>query len=215
MSMDKIKLYLIRHGKTYCNEKQLYSGKTDVELSQNGIDELKEKHEKIKYPECDYYFTSGAKRANKTIEILCPHKEYDVLEKLFEYNFGDFELKSYNDLKDKKEYIDWINDKEGNICCPNGESRAQFKERIREGFSELIDYLRDNNIEKALGVTHGGTIGIILETLYDNSKSFYEWQPKNGDGYELTISIKDNMKSFDCEDNEINFSIDEVKKIGE
>ena len=56
---------------------------------------------------------------------------------------------------------------------------------------------------------------MILETLYDNSKSFYEWQPKNGDGYELTISIKDNMKSFDCEDNEINFSIDEVKKIGE
>ena len=215
MSMDKIKLYLIRHGKTYCNEKQLYSGKTEVELSQNGIDELKEKHEKIKYPECDYYFTSGAKRANKTIEILCPHKEYDVLEKLFEYNFGDFELKSYNDLKDKKEYIDWINDKEGNICCPNGESRAQFIERIRDGFSELIDYLRDNNIEKALGVTHGGTIGMILETLYDNSKSFYEWQPKNGDGYELTISIKDNMKSFDCEDNEINFSIDEVKKIGE
>ncbi|NME81921.1 histidine phosphatase family protein [Clostridium sp. SM-530-WT-3G] len=209
--MNTIKLYLIRHGKTYCNEKKLYSGKTDVELSENGIKELHKKAESFKYPECVYYFTSGAKRANKTIEILCPNKKYDVLKKLFEYNFGDFELKSYNDLKDKKEYIDWINDEEGSICCPNGESRAQFKTRIREGFSELVDYLRDNNIKTALGVTHGGTIGIILETLYDSSKRFYEWQPKNGDGYELTISLESNDK----DDEFINFSIDEVKKIGE
>ncbi|MBE6063031.1 MAG: histidine phosphatase family protein [Clostridium butyricum] len=213
--MNKIKLYLIRHGKTYCNEKHLYSGKTDVELSQKGIDELKKKYANIKYPDCDYYFTSGAKRANKTIEILCPHKKYDVLEKLFEYNFGDFELKSYNDLKDKKEYINWLNDKDGSICCPNGESREQFKTRIKEGFSELIDYLRDNNIQKALGVTHGGTIGIILETLYDSSKKFYEWQPKNGDGYEFVISLKDNTKVCDLKHNEIDFSIDEVKKIEE
>lgn len=218
MSMNHIKLYLIRHGKTYCNEKQLYSGKTDVELSKKGIEELEEKKEKFEYPECEYYFTSGAKRANETLEILCPDKKYDVLEKLFEYNFGDFELKSYNDLKDKKEYIDWISDEEGSICCPNGESRTQFKRRIKEGFSELIDYLKDNKIEKALGVTHGGTIGIILETLYDGSKKFYEWQPKNGDGYELTISLKsDNKKEIDCEENSkfLNFSIDEVKKIGE
>ncbi|MDO5516730.1 MAG: histidine phosphatase family protein [Clostridium sp.] len=221
--MNEIKLYLIRHGKTYCNEKQLYSGKTDVELSKRGIEELKEKAESFEYPECEYYFTSGAKRANETIEILCPHKKYDVLEKLFEYNFGDFELKGYNELKDKKEYIDWINDEEGSICCPNGESRVQFKTRIKEGFSELIDYLSSNKIDKALGVTHGGTIGIILETLYDGSKKFYEWQPKNGDGYELTISIKDNnSKEIESKDNEsaendefINFSIDEVKKIGE
>ena len=40
--MKEIKLYLIRHGKTYCNERQLYCGKSDIELSENGISELKE-----------------------------------------------------------------------------------------------------------------------------------------------------------------------------
>lgn len=222
--MNNIKIYLIRHGKTYCNEKQLYSGKTDVELSESGIEELKEKAEKIKYPECDYYFTSGAKRANQTLEILCPNKKYEVLEKLFEYDFGDFELKSYNDLKDKKEYIEWLNDEEGNICCPNGESRRQFKMRIKKGFTELVEHLKNNNIDKALGVTHGGTIGIILEAMYNSSKKFYEWQPKNGDGYEITISFSSRClneadsstdKYNNVQNNNAEFKIVDVKKIEE
>jgi len=90
---NEIKLYLIRHGKTYCNEKNLYCGKSDVELTENGINELKEIIKKVTYPKCDFYFTSGAKRANQTLEILCPETQYTKLDKFFEYNFGDFELK--------------------------------------------------------------------------------------------------------------------------
>lgn len=190
--MREIKLFLIRHGKTYCNEKQLYCGKSDVNLSENGINDLKEISNKFKYPKCDYYFTSGAKRANETLEILCPNIKYDVLEKFFEYDFGDFELKSYEDLKLLKEYTYWIDDKEGHIKCPNGESKMQFRKRIKEGFLELIEYLVDNNIKSSLGVIHGGSIGMMLEMLYDDKKKFYEWQPKNGEGYELTIHIDEN-----------------------
>lgn len=201
--MNKIKLYLIRHGKTYCNEKQLYCGKSDIELSENGIKELNENLKIYDYPKCEYYFTSGAKRANKTLEILYPNKKYEIHKKLFEYDFGDFELKSYNDLKDKKEYIKWINDDTDNVCCENGESRSQFKERIKTGFEDLIKYLSENNIKSAVGVTHGGTIGMLLEMFYDDSKKFYEYQPKNGEGYEITIELEENNK----------FNISEIKKI--
>lgn len=190
--MNEIKLYLIRHGKTYCNEKNLYCGKSDVDLTENGINELKESLKKIKYPKCDFYFTSGAKRANQTLEIICPENKYSKLEKFFEYDFGDFELKSYEEIKLLKEYIDWIEDKEEKVKCPNGECKAEFRKRIIEGFEELIEYFIKENIKTALGVTHGGTIGMILEMLYDDKKKFYEWQPKNGEGYELTIKIKEN-----------------------
>ena len=190
--MNEIKLYLIRHGKTYCNEKKLYCGKSDVDLTKNGIKELKENLKKINYPKCDFYFTSGAKRANQTLEIICPENKYSKIAKFFEYDFGDFELKSYEELKLLKEYISWIDDKEEKIKCPNGESKEQFRKRIIEGFKELIAYFIEENIKTALGVTHGGTIGMILEMLYDDKKKFYEWQPKNGEGYELTIKIKEN-----------------------
>lgn len=192
--MNEVKLYLIRHGKTYCNEKKLYCGKSDVDLTENGIQELKEILKKTKYPKCDFYFTSGAKRANQTLEILCPENKYTELEKFFEYNFGDFELKSYEELKLFKEYIEWIQDKEEKVKCPNGESKEEFRKRIIEGFNELIEYFIESDIKTALGVTHGGSIGMILEMLYDDKKKFYEWQPKNGEGYELIINIKDNRQ---------------------
>lgn len=191
---NEIKLYLIRHGKTYCNEKNLYCGRSDVELTENGINELKEILTNTTYPKCDFYFTSGAKRANQTLEILCQEISYTKLDKFFEYNFGDFELKSYEELKENKKYKEWIEDEEEKIKCPNGESKREFRKRIIEGFNELIEYFLKNNIKTALGVTHGGTIGMILEMLYDNKKKFYEWQPKNGDGYELTISTSEDNK---------------------
>jgi alpha-ribazole phosphatase len=202
--MKEIELYLIRHGKTYCNEKQLYCGKSDVDLSENGINDLKETLKNIRYPECDFYFTSGAKRANQTLEIICPEKNYNILEHFFEYNFGDFELKGYEELKFLKEYTSWIEDEEEIIKCPNGESKGEFKKRIKEAFINLVKYLAKEEIHSALGVIHGGSIGMILEMLYDDNKKFYEWQPKNGEGYKMIIYMDD--------DNE-RFTIDEVRHI--
>lgn len=192
--MNEVKIYLIRHGKTYCNEQRLYYGKSDVDVCEAGITELNEKKNRISYPPCEFYFTSGAKRANQTLEIIYPNIDYIKLPKFFEYDFGDFELKSYEELKDIKEYIDWINDEEGNIKCPKGESKGEFKKRVLEGFSELVEYLAKEKIKTALGVIHGGSIGMIMEILYDDKKKFYEWQPENGEGYELIVSIDENRK---------------------
>ena len=187
----KKKIYLIRHGKTYCNEKQLYCGKTDIDLSESGRKELESRDINI-YPKCDFYFTSGLKRANSTLEIICPDKKYTVINEFSEYNFGDFELKSYEDLKDLKEYQDWIIDETQNVCCPNGESKLEFRNRIEKAFDKLIKYMFKENKETSLGVIHGGAIGIILEIKYDDSKKFYEWQPKNGYGYQIIVDILDN-----------------------
>ena len=51
--VKELQIYLIRHGKTYCNEKHLYCGKSDIDLSENGKNELINKN--IKYEKCDYY----------------------------------------------------------------------------------------------------------------------------------------------------------------
>lgn len=186
----KKKIYLIRHGKTYCNEKQLYCGKTDIDLSELGIKELKLRDVNM-YPKCDFYFTSGLKRANSTLEIVYPNIEYAIIEDFSEYDFGDFELKSYEDLKNLKEYQLWISDKTEKIKCPNGESRLEFRKRIENAFDKLVEYLVKENKKTALGIIHGGAIGIILEIKYDKSKKFYEWQPKNGYGYEIMVDISE------------------------
>lgn len=184
--MNKFEIYLIRHGKTIANEKKLYCGKTDLSLSDLGKKELKELN--IKYPKCDLYFTSGAKRANETLKILFGNVDYIKLLDFFEYNFGDFEMKSYEELKENKLYIDWILDKEGKVSCPNGESKEVYKNRIKKEFIRFLNEANNSNIEKVALVCHGGTIGTILEEFYDNSKSFYEHQPSCGEGYKLIIN---------------------------
>ncbi|AOR24262.1 histidine phosphatase family protein [Clostridium taeniosporum] len=192
--MSKIELYLIRHGKTYCNKERLYYGKTDVSLCCEGITELINKKKNSIYPLCEKYFTSGLKRANETFEILYPNEEYDLVPELCEYNFGEFELKSYEDLKENPKYQEWIMDEVGDVKCPNGESKKEFKERILKGFFDLIFNLKNNNIKSALAVLHGGTIGTLLEELYDNKKSFIEWQPQGGAGYKLVVSLENDIE---------------------
>lgn len=192
--MSKIELYLIRHGKTYCNEQRLYYGKSDISLCDAGIKELIINKETKLYPICEKYFTSGLKRANETFEILYPDTKYDLIPGLCEYDFGDFELKSYEDLKDDFNYQKWIMDKDGEVKCPNGESKKEFKDRILRGFFYLINKLNDENIKSALAVLHGGTIGTVLEELYDNKKSFIQWQPQGGKGYKIFVEIDNDIK---------------------
>lgn len=185
--MKKLKVYLIRHGKTEANEKHLYCGKTDISLSERGKKELYDIKSTVKYPECISFFSSGAKRANETLEILYPEKTYSEINEFWEYNFGDFEMKSYDMLKENEEYIKWITDNEGKVSCPNGESKIEYRKRIKNTFNMFIKKCFTENRNEAILVCHGGTIGTILEIFYDDSKNFYEYQPTCGRGYKINL----------------------------
>ena len=185
--MKRLVLYLLRHGKTMANENKLYCGFTNIPLSNLGKEELLILKEKINYPKADKYFTSGALRANDTIGILYENKDFEEVKGFFEYNFGDFEMKSYEELKDNKDYINWITDKSLNFKCPGGESKAEYRNRIKDEFINFIERVKREN--SVLLISHGGTIGTILEEFYDKSKSFYEWQPSYGRGYKLDLEI--------------------------
>lgn len=192
--MNDIILYLIRHGKTYCNEEKLYCGSSDVPLSNKGIEKLKALKERKNYPICNLNYTSGAKRANETFELLYGHKNYEIKKEFFEYDFGDFERKSYEMLKENKDYINWITDDTDEICCPNGESKRQFYKRIDEAFQGLLKEIQSRSETEALLLCHGGTIGTLLWLFYDNSNNFYEHQPSCGGGYKLKVSYDERIK---------------------
>ena len=168
-------IYLIRHGKTEANEKRLYCGSTDLPLSEVGREELQSFAYAIT-PE--RFVTSGMKRANETLEILFGNVPFSVDSRFREVDFGDFEMKSYEMLKDNPDYQAWISgDNEANVP-PGGESGTQLTCGVLEAFSELPD-------GTAL-VTHGGVIAAIMAHLFPEAgKHRYQWQPQNGLGYEI------------------------------
>lgn len=189
--MNKVNLYLIRHGKTEGNEKRLYCGHTDLSLSNTGRREL----ESLKgiYKACDSYYTTGLKRTNETLNILFDCNNYSVEEGFKEYNFGDFEMKGYDELKNKKEYINWIEDITGDYVIPNGECKNYYRERIKSTFYKFINKLFNENQKDVALICHGGTIGTILEQFYNSDKNLFHWQPSCGRGYLLEIILEKNM----------------------
>lgn len=178
-------IYLIRHGKTVANEKSLYYGFSDVELSKKGVEELKVLAPKVSSLTGDKYFTSGLLRTNQTLEILYGDVEYTEIENFKEINFGDFEMKSHNELLSNKEYINWISDIE-NYKIPKGESYKEFISRVCKGFELLVEKCENENLEKIVIIAHSGTISAIMDNKFKCEKTRYDWKVDNGKGYKIT-----------------------------
>ena len=166
-------IYLIRHGKTLANEQHLYCGSTDLPLSPGGREELRG----IAYDISNVRFlTSGMKRTDETLDILFGDVPREAEHRFREVDFGIFEMRSYNQLKDTPEYQTWLTgDNEANIP-PGGESGLQMKDRVLQALSEIR--------EDACIITHGGVIAAIMAHLFpQEGKSRYQWQPENGQGW--------------------------------
>ena len=169
-------VYLIRHGKTEANERRLYCGSTDLPLSPGGREELSCIRHDISGVR---FLSSGMKRANETLELLFPGAVYDTDPRFREVDFGAFEMRGYDQLKDDPAYRAWLSgDNEGNIP-PGGESGAQMTARVLTAFRALR--------EDTCLVTHGGVIAAIMASLFPGEgKHRYQWQPQNGRGYRIT-----------------------------
>lgn len=181
-SSYKIKVNFIRHGKTPSNDKHLYISRTDESLSESGKSALL----KSDYPVCDLLFTSGYKRCNETAETI--YKKNDIIEipSFAELDFGDFEGKGYEDLKDDPEYQKWI-DSRGILATPNGESRDEFVKRLSEGF-ELV--LKKSEAAKEISlVVHGGTIMGLISKYTD--LDYYEVQLRCGECLSCIVNFED------------------------
>jgi len=181
-----MQIHLIRHGLTEANEKKLYCGQIDLPLSENGIKEIESLKNQNIYPEKpDMFFTSGLVRTSQTLNIIYGEIKYIIEPLIMEYNFGLFEMKSHEQLKDNEDYQSWITDETGDFICPDGESKNQFGERIKTGYKNILDKVNNQNKQSAMISCHGGVIVSIMEMLMPKVKNFYEWQPKAGRGYML------------------------------
>ena len=169
-------IYLIRHGKTEANEKWLYCGSTDLPLSERGREELRGISYDIKNVR---FLTSGMKRTNETLKILFGDVPYAEDTRFREVDFGIFEMHSYEQLKNTPAYQIWCSGNNEANVPPDGESGAQMRNRVLEAFSGIR--------EDTCIITHGGVIAAIMEYLFpDENKTRYEWQPKNGHGYQVS-----------------------------
>ena len=175
---------LIRHGLTEGNKDKKYIGITDESLSLNGIYALFDSISKEIYPRANKVYSSPMKRCVESAKMIYPKAEIIIKDDLKETNFGDFENKNYDQLKDDLNYQRWLASG-GTFHIPNGESREEFSERCEKCFEEIIN--QSLGEECVALIIHGGTIMAILDKYSNPHKDFYNWQVKNGQGYIIEI----------------------------
>jgi alpha-ribazole phosphatase len=185
--MKAYHIYLLRHGLTDGNKKGQYIGSTDVPLCEEGKNQLDELAKTYVYPDSELFYSSPLQRCVQTLEILYPGASVQLIPKLAECNFGDYEGKTFEELKDVADYKSWIAGA-GKAAPPNGESGPEFQARCCVGFAQVVEELLRSGKQNAVIMAHGGTLMSILSTFGYPRRQFYDWMSGNGKGFEVIIT---------------------------
>src|SRR5699024_5631004 len=105
---DCVGITLIRHGMTKENERSAYIGWSDSPLSEKGRDKVESYSELWKNNSIEYVFSSDLVRCVETANILFPHQPLQKIRNLREMNFGKWEKKTYEELKNIPAYREWL-----------------------------------------------------------------------------------------------------------
>ena len=175
-----MKLTLIRHGITHGNKYGLYYGATDLPLLEEGIAELRQRKLTHIYPTAPIYYTSPLQRTQQTLREVYGDVPFTVVEGFREMNFGDFEMRTVEDLKQDPAFLAW-SDSMSEACCPNGESFAGVQRRALAAMAPILAAGED-----AVCVIHGGVIACMMFHWFPG-KAFEEWMLHPGTGWYITV----------------------------
>ncbi|MBQ6919160.1 MAG: histidine phosphatase family protein [Synergistaceae bacterium] len=153
-----LKLLLARHGVTDWNKSRRFQGRTDSELSADGILQAEKLSARLVAWKPDIVFTSPLKRAFSTASrIAVPNLK--ILPELEEINFGSWEGLSLDSLlSDQTEnFLKWRNDPFFNPPH-DGEKWPSIQERLTRAF----DIMKSSGHERIIAVSHGGIIRALF-----------------------------------------------------
>ena len=195
----------LRHGLTVSNEAHRYLGRLDEGLSEKGRALLAEQFAgREKEMPGGLLFVSPMRRCRETAELLFPGRDGICIPEWTEIDFGEFEGKCYEELKDDAAYQAWLVSG-GRMPFPQGESREAFIARSMRGYERMLAYVRghlealqgqdrseaeigqtaagaaDNVTFSVTAVVNGGTIMAVCSNLFGGD--YFDYQIGCGGEY--------------------------------
>jgi alpha-ribazole phosphatase len=175
-----LKLYLVRHGESAWNVKQLYTGQTDVPLSELGEMQAERAAGRLRGVEFQAVYASPLKRAQDTAKpIAAAHKLPLVLdERLAEIHHGAWEGNPAAVIREQyaDEYHAWRTQPH-RAQMPDGESLQDVSRRVQSFLQDLLAAHAEGNV---LIVSHDAVLRlIVLRTLAMGPEYFWRWRFDN------------------------------------
>ena len=185
--MNEMIITFVRHGIAEGNLKKQHLGITNSPLAQIGRERLEKLAQAGGYPEVERVYTSPLDRCKDTAKIVYPQHEAIVVENFIERNFGEYEAKSIEDMKDDPVYLQWVNS--GFQGAPKGgESLAEFGQRSVDTFRHAVEEMLRDGVQRAAFCIHGGVIMAIMASLLRPERNMYDYLAANGMGFTVRIT---------------------------
>lgn len=192
--MQPTTFYIVRHGKSEANKADRISGQMETKLSQEGIEQARNRAKELKSINFDAAFASSLERAHHTAQIIVEERGLSVttLDILKERFYGEVEGKRYDALEGNlKEQFDSYNAMESFSerfslkLVPGMESDEEVVGRF---MSFLTSTAQKYPGKTVLVVAHGNIMRTLLIHLgFAKLRELQHGTPKNTGYFVLTV----------------------------
>lgn len=190
-------LYVMRHGETDYNKRQLAQGISDIPLNDTGREQARDAKKEMEKENVsfDHIYASPLCRALETAEILTgkTRENFIIDERLIEMHFGNAEGKSF--VKDCPA-MDFLNKDPEHYDAPDG------GEVVQDVFDRAGDFLRDigekygeASREKDMNIfvaTHGMTLRALLGVVRGTGPALV-WKTRIGNCDMFHLALEDGV----------------------
>lgn len=182
-----MKLYLVRHGETEMNARNLFYGWTDADINEKGIAQAEALRAVFRQIHTDAVYASDLRRAVHTAEIITEGGAIQTMPALRELHYGSWENRSWEEMTeaDRAELRKWRTDWQG-CTMPEGESFAAFYRRVTAAIDRVIT---ENTDREILVVSHNGALSAILCHLTGAGQGAF-WHFNFKQGHYSLLSIE-------------------------
>lgn len=159
------KIYLVRHCEAMGNQKRIFQGAVNLDITPLGAKQLEFLTERFKDVPIDAAYTSPLIRAQKTAFAVLGDRFMDVKidNELREINAGIYDGKSFEGtFKANREMAEVWFDRPQDFAPEGGESMRHAYERIYTAIKRIADENPDKTVVVAL---HGGVIRCLMARL--------------------------------------------------
>jgi probable phosphoglycerate mutase len=155
-----MEIYIVRHGQTKWNIEKRLQGRSDIDLTQKGIDLAIESGETLRNTHFDCIYSSPLKRALETAKAFCGGRDIEIQtdDRLLELCFGDYEGHTNDELIARPgcAYKYFFDKPELYVPGPNGETLEELCERAADFMTSVVEPLaRDGHTQRIMIVAHG------------------------------------------------------------
>ncbi len=179
-----MRFFFIRHGETTANKNRIFQGTSDYPLTDEGKEEIRRIGKYIEHIKFSKLITTPLSRAKDSADIIMKilknPPEVFIDSKLVEMNYGEWEGKFYDEIKEKYPDIAKVWYKNPfKAKIPKAEGFKSFKKRVLKA----LDYWKNsaNSDENLLFVTHGGVIMMcIADFLKISDENIWKIRINNG-----------------------------------